>query len=174
VSLTSSRSRFAENGVERCVSLHSHREREREREAGGPMYHPSTIEHFCGYFRPRHPPGSIMARPPRWDTHRGTLDRKFMKRPFLPTPAPNLAISVLLPFLYMRLQRANPWLESKADCSTVVSMQKAASSYIAIRCCCARLSLCDLQTFRTLFAAIACREREGSGWVSLGRAYVES
>lgn len=47
---------------------------------------------------------------------------------------------------YIKLQRANPWPESKADCSTVVSMQNAASVYIAaIRCCCARLSLCDLR-----------------------------
>ena len=45
---------------------------------------------------------------------------------------------------YIKLHKAIPF--SNADCSAVVSMQNAPSSYIvAILCCCTRLSLCDLK-----------------------------
>lgn len=45
----------------------------------------------------------------------------------------------------MRLHKAIPF--SNADCSAVVSMQNAPSSYmVAILCCCTRLSLWDLKS----------------------------
>lgn len=46
---------------------------------------------------------------------------------------------------YIRLHKAIPF--SNADCSAVVSMQNAPSSYmVAILCCCTRLSLWDLES----------------------------
>lgn len=51
---------------------------------------------------------------------------------------------------YIRLHKAIPF--SNADCSAVVSMQNAPSSYmVAILCCCTRLSLWDLKPWRSRF-----------------------
>lgn len=78
----------------------------------------------------------------RWPRIKGGKKKDFVPERII-LPPPPWDIGGLAD--YIRLHKAIPF--SNADCSAVVSMQNAPSSYmVAILCCCTRLSLWDLKS----------------------------